>query len=710
MRIIFLICLFVLSIPYSVEAKPNDSGNSQIVIIVPGMSFEETEWYSQFGNKRLWDQAYIGAMNTKSAGLHSDIGSMVTLASGRKSSSVTGWNGYDVTEIINSRSIKEQYEQLTGYQTSAPIVHPLIAELQRENERTLYKSEVGQFGDRLKKESIPTFTMGTSDTNEQHRFATLLTMDNRGETNGTLSESVIPDPSRAFGLKMNTEWMIQHVNSVSSEGPHFIVIEWGDIYRLQQLKNQMTESSYVEQSQEALVELETFIQTIHDQSDEEIWLLSPFVNKHAYVKKQQLAPVYNWTRGEKGGVFYSETTRRTDVLSNIDIVPTFVQRLGLSSNDYDLGFPLIKTPTTENSSQTLLRSVDQSVSVFESRALVLSIYVSSLAILLLAVGCFTWLGSKKDRSQIFLQTVLLSALSSPLWFLVLAGLETKASVWVFILTLITCSVIWGAVLRIFADVGLAMTIAVTLIVLVIDVVTGSTLLSHSYLGYDPIIGARYYGIGNEYVGIFISFMFVITVYVSRIHHVWTRSLLLVFILGGQLLFLGSSQLGANAGGFLSAGLATLYWLVLYRNVTFTAKKRLLLFITTGVGAILFLYILQLIGKPSHIGTAFGRLFAGDISFIADTIIRKLEMNVKLFKHSNWTQLLVTSYLLAGVILWWKRVRFNELSKQVFIKTGVVCSIILLLINDSGVVAAATSMFCVIATYFYWIQVEERTIL
>lgn len=33
---------------------------------------------------------------------------------------------------------------------------------------------------------------------------------------------------------------------------------------------------------------------------------------------------------------------------------------------------------------------------------------------------------------------------------------------------------------------------------------GGPLMKRSYLGYDPIIGARYYGIGNEFMGVYIG--------------------------------------------------------------------------------------------------------------------------------------------------------------------------------------------------------------
>ena len=46
--------------------------------------------------------------------------------------------------------------------------------------------------------------------------------------------------------------------------------------------------------------------------------------------------------------------------------------------------------------------------------------------------------------------------------------------------------------------------------LLLDIVSGQNLIKNSLLGYDPIIGARYYGIGNEYVGILIGAVLVLT--------------------------------------------------------------------------------------------------------------------------------------------------------------------------------------------------------
>ncbi|TSB44935.1 hypothetical protein [Alkalicoccobacillus porphyridii] len=701
--------LLLVMYPTPLKANMAPEPRSQVIILVPGMSFEETEWYGYHGESTLWNQAYIGAMNTKSADLHSDVSSMVTLATGRKSVSMSNWQSFQETELVNGVKAIDLHKQLTGQQSSESIVHPRVAELQRKNQQTLYRSDVGQFGERLEAGNIDRYVMGTSDTASQHRFAGILAMNSHGTVNGDIINSLVEDTTRPYSKRVNASWMLKKLNQ-TTDSNRFMVIEWGDLYRLFSQKEQMAEEHYANQRVMILEELEAFIIQLREQINDDIWLISPFVHQEAYQEKQQLAPVYNWTTEGSGGQLYSETTKRKDVLSNIDIVPTFIKRLGLPSEQHDLGFALERTEdTSSNRSLEAVKNVNQMVGIFQSRSFVLSTYISCLALLLIVTGCFTWFRPKRALHTAFvLRSILLSALSSPLWLLVLAGLETKTGAVWFLCLLFLSSTLWGILLSKAGDVGIYITALLTLAVITLDVMTGSTVMSHSYLGYDPLIGARYYGIGNEYVGVFIIFGLLLSAWTTRVPMSRVSHLLFFILWLGQLVILSHPHLAANAGGFLSAVMTIGYWLLLECKSRMSRRSVILTFCITGAIAILLLFLMQQIGPGfSHIGKAYERLIQGDITFIFDTILRKLEMNLKLFKHSNWTQLLVTSYVLAAMILWWKKLPFREIGKKRFIKVGTVSSIFLLLINDSGVVAAAISMFCVVATYFYWIQTERE---
>lgn len=90
-------------------------------------------------------------------------------------------------------------------------------------------------GDRLIDAGIRTFVMGTSDTDQLHRFAPFLTMTSKGMTEGSFKASVMKDITRAYGVKMNTERMLDEI-AKRSEVSSLIVVEWGDLYRLFTLK------------------------------------------------------------------------------------------------------------------------------------------------------------------------------------------------------------------------------------------------------------------------------------------------------------------------------------------------------------------------------------------------------------------------------------------------------------------------------------------
>ncbi|MGB9802178.1 MAG: hypothetical protein ACPLUI_00005, partial [Desulfofundulus sp.] len=44
--------------------------------------------------------------------------------------------------------------------------------------------------------------------------------------------------------------------------------------------------------------------------------------------------------------------------------------------------------------------------------------------------------------------------------------------------------------------------------ILLDILLGGPLQKTAIMGYDPIVGARFYGIGNEYMGILIGSMII----------------------------------------------------------------------------------------------------------------------------------------------------------------------------------------------------------
>src|SRR5690606_8228435 len=98
---------------------------------------------------------------------------------------------------------------------------------------------------------------------------------------------------------------------------------------------------------------------------------------------------------------------------------------------------------------------------------------------------------------------------------------------------------------------------VTAAVLVADVALGSRLIKNSILGYDPIVAARFYGIGNEYMGVLIGTTLIGTTgLLDRFSgrpaavRAWRPAVTLAY--AAVIFILASPGLGANAGGTVAA--------------------------------------------------------------------------------------------------------------------------------------------------------------
>ncbi|WP_197276416.1 hypothetical protein [Bacillus sp. JCM 19034] len=57
-------------------------------------------------------------------------------------------------------------------------------------------------------------------------------------------------------------------------------------------------------------------------------------------------------------------------------------------------------------------------------------------------------------------------------------------------------------------------------------------------------------------------------------------------------------------------------------------------------------------------------------------------------------------------MWIKQIQLPDEEKRLFLQTGVVASVALCVLNDSGVVAAAISMFAVVSTHYYWLSQNQ----
>ena len=202
---------------------------------------------------------------------------------------------------------------------------------------------------------------------------------------------------------------------------------------------------------------------------------------------------------------------------------------------------------------------------------------------------------------------------------------------------------------------------ITVLALLLDTLSGSNLQKFSLLGYDPIVGARYYGLGNEYMGVLIGSALLGSL--TMVEGIPAKILpatgvegkkgrataLAVFFIYLFVVFLLSSpQFGANFGGTLTAAVT---FGAAWAGLGGSPGRKADLPVTIGYFLLVALLLLVALnywgwsGLASHVGR-LGEQWRGNLGTFWETVGRKAA-RTGLIRYSIWSRALV---VLLGVMV------------------------------------------------------------
>lgn len=208
------------------------------------------------------------------------------------------------------------------------------------------------------------------------------------------------------------------------------------------------------------------------------------------------------------------------------------------------------------------------------------------------------------------------------------------------------------------------------ITLYFDAISKSFLLKNSLLSYEPALGARFYGIGNEYLGIILAYTFAL---VSETKYKYSP----YFWLLNSLLLL-MDRCGSNFGGFLTCSIMAV--------LTSSLKFVIILF---------GLAILLVSTSQNHIKTFFIKVFSGRFIYVLEIIRSKLSTLGKLLSFSIWVKLSAVSILVYVYETLKGKFKYGSNKTQF-----MICCILVTLFNDSGIVSMALMLGIYINYLFY----------
>lgn len=659
---------------------------------------------------RLIENGAIGLMTTNTAGRLAQKNAYITMGSGaRLEGTVKSLLGFSEYEKHVGERAGDAYRQITGIAPEQEsLVNLGIAQLKRQNARRPYTVNIGALGEVLRENGLIVALAGNSDIPQYpRRFMTSMIMDEYGIIPmGEIGEKLLKkNHEKPFGIFTNYGEMFQAVERYWDKAD-LLAIELGDTSRVEEFSTMAEERVIEIHRRKALEEIDLFLGNILYKLDMEkdmVMIVTPLPPARELRNNNRLSPVIINGAGVDGGFLTSASTRREGIVTNLDISATILDFFGVKALHGQGGAPMETTKATANLQEIM--SFNRSlVDLFNQRGRLIRAHVL-LQIFALAVATFAILLNSKKRfgwiSWLFTFIMLI-----PLSYMVMTPVQ-QGVLWVSALTVVTIAVLLTfAILFFFRNAleRITATCLLTVIVILVDQWTNANLIKWSPMGYDVISGARFYGIGNEYMGVLVGAAgtgsgALTQILENRKKNVkWVAIILHITV----LMTIALPWIGANLGGAIASLAALGYWLILTNKWRFDIKTvagcaAILVFMVVG------LFVIDSFRSPdvqSHMGQTAQLVSRGGLIELIDIAYRKISMNLRLFGYTIWTNLVLVSLISVSILF----CRPVGVLKDVIYKFRIAAngiaaatagSLAALLANDSGVVAAATSMAYVV---------------
>lgn len=695
------------------DHKIEDRGRV-ILILLDRVSWQDIHDADTPNLDRLMGIGAAGMMTTNTGGSLSQNNAYLTLGSGAR---VTGLAGSQVAASYGypyrGEKIENLMHQITGYRMDeGAIANPSIAKLHRNNENRPYRVKVGALGMALREAGVGVAVLGNCDNYRVaegevggKHFLVSMMMDERGIVpHGDISQSLLTDdPHWPMGIRTDYDGMLKAFNEFSGES-HVIAIQLGDTSRAEDFRHQSMDSRVEYHKRRALEAGDKFIGGILEYADlqnDYMMVLTPVGPAKEIGNNNRLTPIILAGRGIQGGWLSSGSTHRRGIVTNLDVGASILNFFDLMPLTGQGGAPIYSLPGNTGKDE-LVRFNSGLVDIYNQRPFLIKGYVYTL-IPILGLAAAVLLFKRKYLGHI--KPMLIYIMVMPFVYLVLPMLQ-KPQLYRTALIAISLSVIITGILCRWIKSTMDKVLIIsglTLGALMLDQWLGMQLIKASPLGYDVIAGARFYGMGNEYMGVMVgaACTTIAAVYQRFINR---KRVAVVFMLitGSLALFtLASPGLGANVGGTMAmfAALSSLALIIRNRKIRIHSVISMAAIMIVLLAGIFFYDSLRVVDSQSHMGQTANAVKENGLGELLDIFHRKISMNIRLFRTTIWTRVLFTSLGVMVLLLYRPVGIFRDMYRvhRIFLRGlmgAIIGAVAALIFNDSGIVSAATAMIFV----------------
>ena len=403
------------------------------------------------------------------------------------------------------------YRQRTGHEATSGIVHLGLEALVQENADGLYDPTIGALGDTLEQAKVPRAVIANGDGAQPvvddplqpyQRAAVNALMGSDGRVPaGSVSDDLLePDPHAPFGLRTDNDAAYRAFSDAWQQGG-VVLVEGSDLLRADLYSDFLTDDQARVQKQAALHRVDELVGRMLadvDPAHDAVFVVSPASPRRG----SGLAVTGIRAPGVAPEFLRSATSRRNGFVYVIDIAPTILDLLGIDVPKEMEGraMEVVHGTGARTSASTTLVHANEDAVFRDSKVGLANNVAIALAVVLALVAALVARARRRREGAVrFFALAVLGFLfatyvAEPLHF----GRSDNSAAYLGFL--VVASLLFAGACRLLGGRGpyrpLAIALAVTVVVHVLDLVAGARLELNTVFGYSATVGIRVAGQGN----------------------------------------------------------------------------------------------------------------------------------------------------------------------------------------------------------------------
>lgn len=699
---------------FAVSAPGASAAPSRRVVLftMPGITWEDVRAARTPALDRLIRDGAVAAMSVRTAFFRSDPArGYLTLGAGNRAflrnDDPAADLAYPAGTHVENGTAAQALRRRMGTTRPGGIVHlglPYLATQTRT--KGGFGTLVGSLGEALRRDGVPRAVVAAGDlkpgalsTQTMRRTAVLGVVDRRGSVDaGTVEGLVVTDPTGAFGVRTDPGAFDAAVRTALTDA-RLVLADPGetlraDAFALESTPEQrrLTMALALQRSDEILGRVAAMLRP-----GDVLYVVA--VSSPSAAVMDQLTPIVRWTpQGADRGWLTSPSTRRDGIVTLTDVAPTVLADLGVDEPPSMTGTPVRVVRAPASGRVGALMELNRE-SLFRERfvAVAAAGFIALLVIVAVLAFAFFFTGSRGLGR--FLRVAAYAILAVPPATLLGRAIALDAlglaGASVVFYALVTALVIvaflvpgprWsGGVALLLLSAGL----------LTGDLLTGARWQLNGAFGYSPIVGGRFYGIGNLGFAMLFASGFLGLTGLADLRGADRAPTWLGLGLAALVVVDGLPQFGADFGGVLAGvpAVAVTVWMARGRRIRW---RSLLALGATAVALAVLATLADLARAPesrTHLGRFAARVAAGGFPALWEVVARKAAANVGLFGFSVWTFAIPVALSVLALLLWRPRGILRDVIPQhPVLRAGLAGALVAgvagFAVNDSGIAIPA----------------------